>query len=308
MPERLPPLTALRAFEAAARHASFVKAAEELAVTPAAISQQVRQLEAILGIALFRRLARGLELTEAARACMPEMRRGFAHLARAVEDMRGGGLSGRLAITIIPSFGTRWLVPRLGSFVEAYPDIDVTVVAELRNADLTREDVDVGLRYGKGVYPGLSTTLVLTEDVFPVCAPSLLNGPKPLRRLADLRHHTLLHDHQLSGEEPSLHWRQWLRDAGLADMDPERGPSFSDSVMMMEAAVRGMGVALGRSALASDDLAAGRLVRPLPVSRPADYAYYAVTLEGRERNPRVRAFLTWLEAQARASRAIITGG
>ncbi len=308
MPERLPPLTALRAFEAAARHASFVKAADELAVTPAAISQQVRQLEAVLGITLFRRLTRGLELTEAARACMPELRRGFAHLARAVEDMRGGGLSGRLAVTIIPSFGTRWLVPRLGSFVEAYPDIDVTVIAELRNADFTREDVDVGLRYGKGIYPGLATTLVLTEDVFPVCAPSLLNGPKPLRRLADLRHHTLLHDRQLSGEEPSLHWRQWLRDAGLADMDPERGPGFSDSVMMMEAAVRGMGIALGRSALVADDLAAGRLVRPLPVSRPADYAYYAVTLEGRERSPRVRAFLAWLETQATASRAVITGG
>lgn len=308
MSDRLPPLTALRAFEAAARHASFVKAADELAVTPAAISQQVRQLEAILDIVLFRRLARGLELTEAARACMPELRRGFAHLARAVEDMRGGGLSGRLAITVIPSFGTRWLVPRLGSFVEAHPDIDVTIIAELRNADFTREDVDVGLRYGNGVYPGLFATLVLTEDVFPVCAPSLLNSPKPLRRLADLRHHTLLHDRQLSGEEPSLHWRQWLRDAGLADIDPERGPGFSDAVMLMEAAVRGMGIALGRSALVADDLAAGRLVRPLPVSRPADFAYYAVTLEGRERNPRVRAFLAWLETQATASRAVITGG
>jgi LysR family transcriptional regulator, glycine cleavage system transcriptional activator len=301
---RLPPLNALRAFEAAARHASFVKAADELAVTPAAISQQIRLLEADLGVTLFRRLPRGLALTDAAKSAMPELRKAFAHLARAVEDVHGGSLVGRLVISAIPSFGGRWLVPRLGSFVDAYPDIDVTVRAELRNVDFVREDVDLGIRYGKGVYPGLDTRLLLTEEVFPVCAPSLLSGPKPLRRLDDLRHHRLLHDAQLSSEEPSLYWRHWLRDVGVAGTDPERGLGFTDAMMMMEAALRGLGVALGRSGLVADDLAAGRLVRPFAVSRPADYAYYVVTPEGHAGSPRVQVFLTWLDEQAAGSRLV----
>ncbi|HEX6015939.1 MAG TPA: transcriptional regulator GcvA [Geminicoccaceae bacterium] len=301
---RLPPLNALRAFEAAARHASFAKAADELAVTPAAVSQQIRLLEADLGVALFRRLPRGLALTDAAKSAMPELRKAFAHLARAVEDVRGGSLVGRLVVSAIPSFCGRWLVPRLGSFVDAYPDIDVTVRAELRNVDFAREDVDLGIRYGKGVYPGLDTRLLLTERVFPVCAPSLLSGPKPLRRLDDLRHHRLLHDAQLSSEEPSLYWRHWLRDVGLADINPERGVGFTDALMMMEATLRGMGVALGRSGLVADDLAAGRLVRPFTVSRPADYAYYVVVPEGHAGSPRVQVFLTWLEEQAAGSRLV----
>jgi LysR family glycine cleavage system transcriptional activator len=272
MTRRLPPLNALRAFEAAARHGSFVKAADELAVTPAAVSQQIRLLEADLGVALFRRLPRGLLPTEAARNAMPELRRAFAHLAQAVASIRGGSLAGSLTVSVIPSFAARWLVPRLTGFVRAYPEIELTVRAEIRNVNFAREEVDLGLRYGKGVYPGLDTRLLLTEEVFPVCAPSLLSGPKSLRRIEDLRHQTLLHDRQLSGEEPSLHWRQWLRDAGLVDLDPERGPGFTDTTMLLEATARGMGVALGRSALVADDLAAGRLVRPFTHGRPADYA------------------------------------
>ncbi len=304
MSRRLPPLNALRAFEAAARHGSFVKAADELAVTPAAISQQIRLLEADLGVTLFRRLPRGLMLTEAARSALPELGKAFASLARAVEDVRGGSLAGPLVISVIPSFAARWLVPRLTGFVDAYPDIDVTVRAELRNVDFAREDVDLGIRYGKGRYPGLDTRLLLTEEVFPVCAPSLLSGPRPLRRIEDLRHQRLLHDRQLSGEEPSLHWRQWLRDAGLGDIDSERGTGFTDAMMMLEAALRGMGVALGRSGLCADDLQAGRLVRPFAQSRPADYAYYVAMPEGHAGNPRVRAFLTWLEEEAARSRLV----
>ena len=150
MNRRLPPLTSLRAFEAAARHASFVKAADELAVTPAAVSQQIRLLEADLGVSLFRRLPRGLVLTEAAKSALPELRKAFAHLAGAVEGVRGGSLVGPLVVTIIPSFAGRWLVPRLGRFIDAYPEIEITVRAELRNVDFAREDVDVGIRYGKG--------------------------------------------------------------------------------------------------------------------------------------------------------------
>ncbi len=298
MSRRLPPLNSLRAFEAAARHASFAKAAAELAVTPAAISQQIRLLEADLGVALFRRLARGLVLTDAAKTALPELRKAFAHLAGAVEGVRGGSLAGPLVVSAIPSFAGGWLLPRLQSFVDAYPDIDVTVQAELRNVDFAREDIDLGLRYGAGDYPGLDSRMLMMESVFPVCAPSLLNGPHPLRRPQDLRLHRLLHDSQLSSAEPSLRWGPWLRDLGLGDIDPARGVGFSDARMLMEATVRGMGVALGRSALVADDMASGRLVRPLAISRPADYAYYIVMPEGHGANPRVRAFVAWLVEQA----------
>lgn len=304
MSRRLPPLGALRAFEAAARHESFAKAADELAVTPAAISQQIRQLEAELGIELFRRLPRGLVLTQAGRSALPELGKGFAHLARAVEGVRGGSLVGPLVVSVIPSFAGRWLVPRLGGFIAAYPEIEITVRSELRSIDFAREDVDVGIRYGKGIYPGLETRLLLTEEVFPVCAPSLLAGERPLKKLDDLRHQRLLHDRQLSGEEPSLHWRHWLRDAGVAGWDFDRGPGFTDALMMFSACERGLGVALGRSGLCADELANGRLVRPFPHSRPADYAYYAVVPAGHAEAPRVRAFLAWLEEEAARTRLV----
>ena len=274
-------------------------------MTPAAISQQVRLLEDDLGIPLFRRLPRGLVLTEAARSCLPELQKGFAHLARAVTDARGGTLDGPLTISVIPSFAARWLTPRLISFVRTYPSIELTLRAEMRNVDFTRDEVDLGIRYGRGHYPGLNTHLLLTEEVFPVCAPSLLNGPKPLRRIEDLRHHVLLHDRDLSGDEPSLFWRVWLRDAGVPDFPAERGPGFSDATMMIEATIRGMGVSLGRSALVAEDLAAGRLVRPFAQSRPADFAYYVVMPEREVGNPRVRTFTTWLDDQAAQSRAVI---
>jgi LysR family glycine cleavage system transcriptional activator len=306
MSHRLPPLNALRAFEAAARHGSFARAADELAVTPAAISQQIRLLEADLGVSLFNRLPRGLTLTEAGRGGLPELGKAFGHLARAVEDMRGGSVAGPLVISSLPSFAHRWLTPRLPGFVAAHPDIELTVRAEVRNVDFARDPVDVGLRYGKGFYPGLHCRLVLTEEVFPVCAPSLIHGRKPLRRLEDLRHHTLLHER--ASDEPSLDWSTWLREAGIGGMEAVRGPGFTDGTMLVEAAVRGMGVALGRSALVADELLAGRLVRPIPQARPADFAYYVVTREGHERHPRVRTFLAWLEEQAAASRAITSDG
>ena len=297
----------MRAFEAAARHESFAKAAAELAVTPAAVSQQVRLLEEDLGVSLFRRLPRGLALTQAGRSALPELGQAFAHLARAVEGLRGGSLVGPLVVSVIPSFAGRWLVPRLGGFVAAYPEIEITVRSELRNVDFTREDVDLGIRYGKGIYPGLETRLLLTEEVSPVCAPSLLAGERPLRRLEDLRHHTLLHDRQLSSQEPSLFWRNWLRDFGVEGWDQDRGPGFTDSLLMMSACERGLGVALGRGGLCAEELANGRLVRPFPQSRPADYAYYVVVPEGHAESPRVRAFLAWLEEEAARTR-LVTGG
>src|SRR3954451_14319842 len=172
MTRRLPPLNALRAFEAAARRGGFAKAAGELAATPAAVSQQVRLLEAELGVGLFRRLPRGLELTPAGRSALPELGAAFARLARAVEDMRGERLGGPLAVSVLPSLAHRWLLPRLPALAAAHPEIDLTVHAEARAVDLAREAVDLDIRYGKAHYPGLHARLLLTEEVFPVCAPT----------------------------------------------------------------------------------------------------------------------------------------
>ena len=165
----------------------------------------------------------------------------------------------------------------------AYPEIEITIRSEMRNVDFAQEEVDLGIRYGKGIYPGLETRLLLTEEVFPVCAPSLLAGERPLRKLDDLRHHTLLHDRQLSSQEPSLYWGNWLRDFGAEGWDFDRGPGFTDSLLLMAACERGLGVALGRGGLCADELASGGLVRPFPQSRPADYAYYVVVPQGMAR-------------------------
>jgi len=296
MPLRLPPLNALRAFEVAARRGGFSNAANELHVTPAAVSHQIKTLESHLDVQLFRRLPRGLEITEAGRQLLPQLTRGFEHFARAVEGLGAGGLAGKLTINTAPSFASLWLVPRLDSFLRAYPDIEICILTNEAPPDLGSGEVDIRLPYGMGDYPGLSTTLLMAEQIFPVCAPALLNQ-SPLRRFSDLRHHTLLHDINTGPEESTMTWRRWLRDAGISGVNPTLGVKFGNSSLLTEAAVRGQGVALGRASLVGDHLATGRLVRPLKASRPADYAYYAVTTHAGAQRPRVQAFLGWLEAQ-----------
>ncbi len=293
---RLPPLNALRAFEVAARRGGFTGAARELHVTPAAVSHQIKSLESYLNVELFQRLPRGLEITEAGRQLLPQLTRGFEHFARAVDGLGAGGIAGPLRVNTAPSFAALWLVPRLGSFLRAYPDVQVRVLVAEAPPDLNRGEVDIRLPYGMGDYPGFATTLLMREQIFPVCAPTLLNQTR-LRRFADLRHHTLLHDINTGAEEPTMTWRRWLRDANVSGVDPTRGVEFGNSVLLTEAAVRGQGVALGRMSLVGDHLASGRLVRPLKTSRPADYAYYAVTTHAGAERPRVQAFLGWLEAQ-----------
>lgn len=296
MVARLPPLNALRAFEVAARRGGFTAAAGELHVTPAAVSHQIKALESHLAVQLFRRLPRGLELTEAGRQLLPQLSRGFEHFARAVEGLAAGGLAGALTINTAPSFATLWLVPRLGGFIRAYPDIELRLLASEVAPDLERGEVDIRLPYGMGSYPGLAVRLLMRENIFPVCAPTLLNQLR-LRRFSDLRQHTLLHDINSGIDEPTMTWRRWLRDAGVSGVDPDRGIKFANSILMTEAAVRGLGVGLGRMSLVGDHLATGRLVRPLKASRPADYAYYVVTTHAGAERARVQAFITWLEAE-----------
>ncbi len=294
MSRHLPSLKALRVFEAAARHLSFTAAAQELHVTQAAVSHQIKALEAFLGVDLFRRLNRGLMLTEEGQAYLPSVRRAFDLLREATERLMERDESGTLTVTVLPSFGARWLVARLGRFRAAYPDIDVFVKPTAEIVDFTRENVDVGIRYGRGQYPGMRTDRLMSEELMPVCSPDLVEGPHPLREPGDLLHHTLLHD------ESHGDWRTWLLAAGVEGVDPTRGPVFTDSSMLVQAAVAGQGVALARGVLAADALAAGRLVRPFELGLPTEYAYYIVCPESKAERPKIVAFREWLLAEATA--------
>lgn len=298
MAPRLPPLNALRAFEAAARHQSFTRAAAELAVTPAAVSHQVKALEEQLQLRLFRRLPRGLMLTDEGRSLLPGISDGFLRLADSVARVANRDLAGRIRVSVIPSFAARWLVPRIGDFHARWPEIDLEIDAEPRSVDLQTSDVDMGIRYGQGGYPGLLTELLLREELFPVCSPTLLNRGLPLKDMADLRHHTLLHDINASGW---LNWQPWLEEAAVTGIDLARGLRFSDTAMIVQAAIAGHGLAIGRSGLMGKDLAAGRLVRPMPLSRPAPYDYWMVLLPHRAEEPRLLVFRQWLAEQAAAS-------
>lgn len=302
MAYKLPPLNSLRAFEAAARHLSFVKAAQELNVTQAAISHQVKALEAAVGVALFRRLPRGLAITEAGTAARPILSEAFARMEEAVDRMRSEELSGTLTVSITSSFGS-WLVGRLDQFREAHPDIDLLLDASDKLADLERDPVDVAIRYGAGDYPGLSVTPLLREREFPVCSPTLMEGPHPLREPADLAHHTLLHVTNWRaytddwGEDDLWpNWKMWLKAAGVHTVDWRTGPRFKQSMMAMQAAREGQGVALGSTILAADDLKSGRLVRPFDVTvgAPDAFGYYFVCLERYADRPKIAAFRTWM--------------
>ena len=300
MTRRLPPLNALRAFEAAARHLSFTKAAEELHVTPAAISQQVKALEDHLGVKLFRRLTRALLLTDEGQAALPSLREGFDKLAEAMEHVREREATGVLTVSVPPSFGAKWLVPRLDRFRAAHPDIDVRIDAADQLVEFAREGVDMALRYGRGDYPGLRVDMLFTEEASPVCSPRLLEGQRTLREPADLRHHTLLHVDWKMQSEAAPNWRMWLRAAGVHDIDPGRGPRFSIEIMVVQAALESHGVALTGSVLVADDLAAGRLVRPFDLSIPAplNFSYYVVSPEATADQPRIVAFREWVMLEA----------
>jgi len=302
MARKLPPLNALRAFEAAARQLSFTKAAEELNVTQAAISHQVKTLEEHLGLPLFRRLNRRLVLTEAGQLYMPVLREAFdamaAGTARLGQDREGGPMN----ITVLPSFAAKWLLPRLSRFRDRYPDIDVMVSANNRLIDFSDGTYEMGIRYGLGDYPGLRTDLLLPDEVFPVCSPKLTEGAHPLRTPADLKHHTLLHD-EISRHDESPDWRNWLRAAGVEGIDYQRGPGFSDSSMVIEAAAAGQGVALGHRWLAAADLEGGRVVMPFGPVVPSKFAYYLVSPLAVAEHRRVRLFREWLLEEAEGAGA-----
>jgi LysR family glycine cleavage system transcriptional activator len=292
MPSPLPSLHGLRAFEAAGRLLSFKLAAVELHVTPGAVSQQIRALEDSLAVQLFRRLSRSVELTKEGQALLPVVASSFQRIADAVRKLRHDRQSGILTVSVIPSFAARWLVPRLGRFREAHPDIDVRISPSAHLVDFAKEDVDLGIRRGLGRYPGLSSERLMTEECFPVCAPRLVQGRGRLQAPEGLENYVLLHD------ESYQDWRTWLAFHRLRGVDASRGPIFDDASMALEAAIEGQGIALTRSALAADALARGQLVRPFDLRMPARFAYYLVCPRGTETRPKVRAFRRWILAQA----------
>jgi LysR family transcriptional regulator, glycine cleavage system transcriptional activator len=300
MAERLPPLTAIRYFECAARFLSFTKAAHELNVTHSAISHQIRALEESLGVPLFRRLNRSLVLTEAGQIFLKPVREAFDKLNEATRLVRVRDGAGPLTVTTMPSFAAKWLVPRLRRFQERHPDIDVRISATEQLVDFTRDDVDVALRYGRGVWGGLTVEKLLSESLYPVCSPRLLDGALPLKRPADLIHHNLLYDYDWRTDM----WDRWLDSAGLKGLKVRRSLSFNYSNLMIQAAIDGLGVALSQDALVSDDLSAGRLVRPFDASLPTEFAYYLVYPPAGARRPKVVAFRTWLFEEAAASSAV----
>lgn len=294
---RLPPLNSLRAFESAARHLSFTKAADELAVTPGAISQQVKLLEDTIGVSLFHRQARGLALTDAGLASLPSLRDGFDRLHAAIRLMTQERKAGRLAISVAPSFAAKWLVHRLDRFQNRHPDIDVYVHAGMDLVDFSVDDVDLAIRYGQGNYPDMTSEKLMEERIVPVCAPSLLTGETPLRTLDDLAGYTLLHDDGSDHEIAT--WPMWLKAAGTA-VDGSRGPRFNQSSLVIEAAVAGRGVALAKYALAEADLQAARLVIPFDLTTPTDFAYWIVHPSAKSALPEVKAFKDWILEEATA--------
>ena len=287
---------------------SISKAAEELHVTPAAVSRQVKLLEDHLDVQLFRRLNRALLLTHAGRLCLPGLREGLDRLADAFETLRAVEAQSGLTVSTSASLAEKWLVPRLHRFRTRRPEIDVRVSASHKLADFFCDEVDLAIRFGSGSYSGMRAERLMGEEVYPVCSPSIVTAEKPLRRPADLTRHTLLHDegylhYKEEGskfDETFPDWAGWLDAAGITDIDTSRGPRVSQSSTAIQAAIEGLGVTLARSVLVESDLAAGLLVKPFDLAARSGFAYFIVSPPKAMERPNVIAFRDWLFDEADA--------
>lgn len=298
MAQRLPPLSALRAFASAGRHLSFQRAAAELAVTPTAISHQIKRLEDDLGTPLFRRMTRKLQLTEAGRMLLPEVAGAFDKLAGAVERLKASGDSGTLTVSAIITFAYRWLAPRLAKFSTRHPKIDVRLEASQRLADFGRDEVDVAIRHGNGHWPGLTAVKLFDDRFTPMMSPKLLAKGPPLRKPEDLLNYTLLRD------IPYFEWENWFKAAGVKPPENSRGPTFDSSQLAAQAAEAGLGVALVHPEFFADEIESGRLIRPFPIIGGNDKSYYLVFPTAAADRPKVAAFREWLLEEVAAFRAL----
>ncbi len=286
---RLPPLNSLRSFEAAARHASFLRAARELHVTPSAISHQIRALEKFLGVELFRRDGRQVQLTREGENYLQAVREGLMLIAAATGRIGSSRPGGVLTLSVAPAFATPWLAPRLAGFQLQHPELEVRHSSSIELVDLRKSDVDAAVRYGAGRWPGLRSHRLFAEELIPVASPRLRLGRKRLRKPADLHEAPLLHVMSRLGE-----WRMWLSAAGVADVDVERGPKFHTTPLALEAAIAGNGVAIADRRLVADHLRGGRLVAPFDIVLPREFAYYLVYPQSRVGDPNIAVFREWL--------------
>jgi len=291
------PLNSLRVFEACARLGSFLQAAEELAVTPGAVSRQIKALEAELEVRLFDRFNRAVRLTASGEQLAVGARQGFAILQAAVDDVRARR-DAPLVVTVLHSLAARWLVPRLYDFQRRYPEVQILVSASDAPADLARDNIDIAIRLGRGPYPGLHVTHLFDTIMMPVCGPGLIAQYGPFDSPNDLARVTLLHDVLMLPEEPD--WADWLAAAGADQVDPAPGPRFSNTYLAVEAALADRGVALAHRAMVIDDLASGRLVAPFDLTVPSPFSQWILSLPERADQPNIRRFRDWLLAQAAA--------
>lgn len=297
MPKSLPPLTALRAFEAAARLSSFTRAARELHVTPAAVSHQIRGLEKYLGVTLFRRTTRRLELTEQGRIAAGHFREGFERLARGVSQLRATDAGASVTLSVTSAFATRWLVPRLGRFSRRFPGIDLKVKAGSQPIDFDQDEVDLAVRIGRGGVASAIAVALFGESVVPVASPAFIRQ-HGLRRAADLARAPLLHDDSMRRVGRTTGWPEWLGAAKLRNVDVAAGMHFDDGHLVLQAAAGGRGVALGRLAYALDDLDARRLRMPFGPVLDLDLQYYLFLPEARAGEPAIAAVRAWFMQEA----------
>jgi LysR family transcriptional regulator, glycine cleavage system transcriptional activator len=295
-------LNALRAFEASARHQSFSAAASELHVTSAAVGQLVRGLEKWLGTALFYRAQSGatrLIPTEVADRALPEIRAGLDRLSAGLGRLQEGATRGLLTVTVSPAFAAKWLLPRIDDFQQTYPDTDLRLDTSLKPLDFAAQGIDIGVRYGAGVWPGLMAEKLFDEQIYPVCSPSFRRKNGGLRKPSSLKGRTLIHDLSMESNVGFPTWATWLAEMGVEGVETSRGLRINNSAAVLQAAIDGHGVALGRSVMAHDDLAAGRLVRLFSdTHHPSQLAYYLVYRAETAEAPRLATFRAWMRAES----------
>jgi LysR family glycine cleavage system transcriptional activator len=300
MIELFPGLRSLRAFDAAARNLSFTKAADELHVTPAAISHQIRELEEQIGASLFARTSRSMRLTREGQILREAAAEALETIGRSLQRIRKLKNQKQIKVSATPSLGAKWLVPRLDRFMAEVPGAEVRLDVSSALTDFDRDDVDVAIRFGQGNYPGLRVDLLFLDTVFPVCSPKLMEGAKPIRKPRDLLQHPLIHLDWDAQGLPWPNWRMWMQAAGVHDYEEVGGLRFRQTSFAIEAAIDGQGVALGDSNLVADDIAAGRLIKPFELSlrAPPQFSYYIISPEETADTPMVRAFREWALKEA----------
>ena len=301
---RLPSLDSLQVFAVAARHLSFTAAATELHRTQSAISHRIKDLEAEIGVLLFHRRPRRLELTRAGKVLAERINQAIADLSRTVAELDRTEEARRLRITTLASVASRWLMPRLPRFCQQHPDIQVQVIADPRVVDLRAESIDLAIRFGNGRYRGYQSTLLMGDRVLPVCHPQLIAGRRPITTVEELFELPLLHDSATEADASLSDWRSWLDQLGCPQLPCHNGQRFSHAGLAIEAAVHGLGVTLARLSLAADHLASGALICPLPLSTPTAFAYYLVALPEVAALPNTVLLAEWLRAEAEDTAAV----